>query len=167
MGRGQTRHRFKLLSDPVYTKVKIHIKLTPCVCLKSKRVNNSNNSSLNNVLGILKNSVFWEDKECHFPQIIPLLASGFEKPFSNSFLNLMSSALLYAILYFLQNDLMRAYCALGPALRALCMLTQLIFSTPGRMLFIPILDGTQNEKVCARLNSLLVSFLWGLHITTA
>lgn len=79
----------------------------------------------------------------------------------------MSSALLYATLYFLQNDLMRVYCALGPALRALCMLTQLIFNTPGRMLFIPILDGTQNEKVCARLNSLLVSFLWGLHITTA
>ena len=38
----------------------------------------------------------------------------------------MSLDLLYAMLYFLQNDLVRAYCVPGPFLRAFYMLTHLI-----------------------------------------
>ena len=33
----------------------------------------------------IKDTVFREDKECHFPHIIPLLCPAFEKPSSNPF----------------------------------------------------------------------------------
>jgi hypothetical protein len=51
---------------------------------KAKEPNNTKNDFLASFLCLLKNSVFHEDKECHFPHIIPLLPQGFEKPFSNS-----------------------------------------------------------------------------------
>lgn len=50
----------------------------------------------------LKNSVFWEDKECHFPHIIPLSPRLWETLFK-PLLHFLNSDLWYAMLCFTER----------------------------------------------------------------